>query len=47
MLSVVLIRQPRLIFSKSASPEPGNQCPLAARLAPSTVRTRLALCCPR
>jgi len=38
MLSVVHFHQPELIFSKSASSEPGNQCPLETRLAPSTVR---------
>ena len=38
MLSVVHFHQPELIFSKSASAEPGNQCPLQTSLAPSTVR---------
>jgi len=37
MLSVVRIHQPKLIFGKSVSSEPGNQCPLATRPALSTV----------
>jgi hypothetical protein len=38
MLSVAHIHQLTLIFGKNAAYEPGNQCPLATRLAPSTVR---------
>jgi hypothetical protein len=41
MLSVAHIHQSRLIFSKSALSQPGNQCPLETRLAPSTVRSVL------
>jgi hypothetical protein len=46
MLSVAHIHQSQLIFSKSASSDPGNQCPLETRLAPSTVRPVL-LAVPR